>query len=256
MPQRREGFRRRPGRRARPGADIEQARRREIRPDFRRARSGWPQPRHRSRASAPAHRPAHRSRIGWRRSRRRRGRSSRSTRRGRRRHCAKSLAACRRARLSVRREGRVRSSISVMPSERGAASTLRLLDSIIPRIANIAFRSRGAKRPGRERKFRAKRRGRRGVPGARCTRGLVCKVHKGKRTRAYRFSGGSLGIPCAMALRLMARSPRRRIRLVTVIGELAILQARLYCYQDDSDDHPPAPGMKQRHMGVIPPSVP
>src|ERR1700675_1307864 len=29
------------------------------------------------------------------------------------------------------------------------------------------------------------------------------------------------GIPCAMVLRLMARSPRRRIRLVTVIGELA-----------------------------------
>jgi hypothetical protein len=24
------------------------------------------------------------------------------------------------------------------------------------------------------------------MPDARCTRGLVCKVHKGKRTRAYR----------------------------------------------------------------------
>jgi hypothetical protein len=30
-------------------------------------------------------------------------------------------------------------------------------------------------------------------------------------------------IPCAMVLRLMARSPRRRIRLVTVVDELAIL---------------------------------
>src|SRR4051794_12925149 len=29
-----------------------------------------------------------------------------------------------------------------------------------------------------------------GRPGARCTRGLVCKVRKRKRTRAYRFSGG------------------------------------------------------------------
>jgi hypothetical protein len=29
-----------------------------------------------------------------------------------------------------------------------------------------------------------------GRPGARCTRGLVCKLHKEKRTRAYRFSGG------------------------------------------------------------------
>jgi hypothetical protein len=29
-----------------------------------------------------------------------------------------------------------------------------------------------------------------GKPDARCTRGLVCKMHKEKRTRAYRFSGG------------------------------------------------------------------
>ena len=29
-----------------------------------------------------------------------------------------------------------------------------------------------------------------GRPGARCTRGLVCKMHIKKRTRAYRFSGG------------------------------------------------------------------
>ena len=50
-------------------------------------------------------------RADARRSRRRRDRSSRSTRRGRRRRCAKSPAACRRARLSVRRGGRVRSSI-------------------------------------------------------------------------------------------------------------------------------------------------
>jgi hypothetical protein len=27
------------------------------------------------------------------------------------------------------------------------------------------------------------------MPGARCTRGLVRKMHKEKRTRAYRFSG-------------------------------------------------------------------
>ncbi len=32
------------------------------------------------------------------------------------------------------------------------------------------------------------------------------------------------GIPCAMALRLMPCSPRRRIRLVTVIGGLTVLQ--------------------------------
>jgi hypothetical protein len=33
------------------------------------------------------------------------------------------------------------------------------------------------------------------MPGARCTRGLVCKVHKGMRTRAYRFSGGNPAFP-------------------------------------------------------------
>src|ERR1700676_2532113 len=32
------------------------------------------------------------------------------------------------------------------------------------------------------------------------------------------------GLPCAMALRLMARSPRRRIRLVTVASGLAVLR--------------------------------
>src|SRR4051812_19788307 len=35
------------------------------------------------------------------------------------------------------------------------------------------------------------------------------------------------GIPCAMVLRLMPRSPRRRIPLASVIGELTVLQTRL-----------------------------
>jgi hypothetical protein len=34
-----------------------------------------------------------------------------------------------------------------------------------------------------------------GMPGARCTRGLVCKMHKVKHTRAYRFSGGNPAFP-------------------------------------------------------------
>src|SRR5260221_13957528 len=34
-----------------------------------------------------------------------------------------------------------------------------------------------------------------GMPGARCTRGLVCKLHKEMRTRAYRFSGGNPAFP-------------------------------------------------------------
>ena len=34
-----------------------------------------------------------------------------------------------------------------------------------------------------------------GRPGARCTRGLVCKLHKEMRTRAYRFSGNTPAFP-------------------------------------------------------------
>jgi len=34
-----------------------------------------------------------------------------------------------------------------------------------------------------------------GMPGARCTRGLVCKMHIEERTRAYRFSGDTPAFP-------------------------------------------------------------
>jgi hypothetical protein len=56
-----------------------------------------------------------------------------------------------------------------------------------------------------------------GMPGARCTRGLV---RNGEWECAHEHTGSAEapGIPCVMALRLMPRSPRRRIRLVTVIG--------------------------------------
>jgi hypothetical protein len=33
------------------------------------------------------------------------------------------------------------------------------------------------------------------MPDARCTRGLVCKTVRKKRTRAYRFSGGNPTFP-------------------------------------------------------------
>ena len=33
------------------------------------------------------------------------------------------------------------------------------------------------------------------MPGARCTRGLVCKIVRKKRTRAYRFSGNTPAFP-------------------------------------------------------------
>jgi hypothetical protein len=43
--------------------------------------------------------------------------------------------------------------------------------------------------------FRPNKKRAQGMPGARCTRGLVCKMHKEMRTRAYRFSGGNPTFP-------------------------------------------------------------
>ena len=59
-----------------------------------------------------------------------------------------------------------------------------------------------------------------GMPGARCTRGLVCKVAQRNAHTSIQVQRRLSGIPCAMVLRLMPRSPRRRIRLVTVTAGL------------------------------------
>jgi hypothetical protein len=69
-----------------------------------------------------------------------------------------------------------------------------------------------------------------GMPDARCTRGPVCKRQNENRTRAYRFSGEQSDIPCAMALRLISRSPRSIglscLRRLTETGTLARLGFR------------------------------
>jgi hypothetical protein len=79
---------------------------------------------------------------------------------------------------------------------------------------------------------------------ARCVRGFArtfslenkgsreCRVHAapavscakahGKTHTSIQVQSEHSGIPCAMALRLMPRSPRRRIRLASVVGELAV----------------------------------
>src|SRR5260221_2313447 len=59
-----------------------------------------------------------------------------------------------------------------------------------------------------------------GMPGARCTRGLVCKLHKEMRTRAYRFSGGYPTFPAQWLYGLCRALPGERIRLVTVAAGL------------------------------------
>jgi hypothetical protein len=70
-----------------------------------------------------------------------------------------------------------------------------------------------------------------GMPGARCTRGLVCNVHK-EHAHEHTGSAEASGIPCAMVLRLMPCSPRRRIRLVTVAAGLMAIPIR-----SDRDRH-------------------
>jgi hypothetical protein len=55
------------------------------------------------------------------------------------------------------------------------------------------------------------------------------------------------GIPCAVVLRLMARSPRRRIPLASVIGELTVLQTRLGLRKPLSNGYRFAPPILRTH---------
>jgi hypothetical protein len=55
------------------------------------------------------------------------------------------------------------------------------------------------------------------MPGARCTRGLMCKMHKEMRTRAYRFSGGNPAFPAQWSYGL-CRALGDEFVLVTVIN--------------------------------------
>ena len=59
-----------------------------------------------------------------------------------------------------------------------------------------------------------------GMPGARCTRGLACKVAQRNAHTSIQVQRRQSGIPCAMGLQLMPCSPWRRVRLVTIVGGL------------------------------------
>jgi hypothetical protein len=73
--------------------------------------------------------------------------------------------------------------------------TRRKISDLIFKQPSKAPHSRGALRPSFARSLSPRKQRAQGMPGARCTRGLVCKMHKGKRTRAYRFSGGNPAFP-------------------------------------------------------------
>jgi hypothetical protein len=72
----------------------------------------------------------------------------------------------------------------------------RVLAAHCARVLQIHLPSkmRGRTRPSREGARDPQERAR-GRPGARCTRGLMCKSSKQKRTRAYRFSGNTPAFP-------------------------------------------------------------
>src|SRR3954470_16465190 len=65
------------------------------------------------------------------------------------------------------------------------------------------------------------------MPGARRTRGLVCKMHKGKRTRAYRFSGNTPAFPAQWLYGLCRALPGDEFFVVTVACGLRFVWARL-----------------------------
>src|SRR5258705_7870809 len=81
------------------------------------------------------------------------------------------------------------------------------------------------------------------MPGARCTRGLVCKVAQRNAHTSIQVQRRQSGIPCAMALRLMPCSLRRRIRLVTVAAGLMADTNPVGSYQ------PPTAWHQQRVSG-------
>jgi hypothetical protein len=78
--------------------------------------------------------------------------------------------------------------------------------------------SRGGMRP----RFAFRCPSKRGSRECRMRAAPAVSCAKGRKQNAHEHTGQrrTSDIPCAMALRLIPRSPRRRIRLVTVVGEL------------------------------------
>jgi hypothetical protein len=74
---------------------------------------------------------------------------------------------------------------------------------------DILPRSRDSIRPSFANSFRPKKQRAQGRPGARCTRGLVCKHAHKKTHTSIQVQRKQSGLPCAMVLRLISCSPRR-----------------------------------------------
>ena len=90
-------------------------------------------------------------------------------------------------------------------------------------IANIPSPSRGALRPSCAYRFALKARGRRECRVPAGTRGLVCKCARESAHTSIQVQPEQPGIPCAMVLRLIPRSPWRRIPFASIAGGLKVL---------------------------------
>jgi hypothetical protein len=77
------------------------------------------------------------------------------------------------------------------------------------KTADARPHSRGAMLPELCRSVVPPKKREQGMPDARCTRGLVCKMCKKKAHTSIQVQRRQSDIPCAMALRLTSRSPRR-----------------------------------------------
>jgi hypothetical protein len=75
--------------------------------------------------------------------------------------------------------------------------------------ANTTSPSRGTICPSFAFRRPSKAKREQGMPGARCTRGLVCRVAQKKAHTSIQVQRRHSGIPCAVVLRLMPCSPRR-----------------------------------------------
>src|ERR1700737_2694337 len=110
-------------------------------------------------------------------------------------------------------------AIATHSQQRFVANCSEFKTKRIGDISDATPQSRGAMRPRFVKSFAQKIRGRRecrvlAAPAVSCA-----KVCKGTHT-SIQVQTEHSGIPCAMALRLMPCSPRRRIRLVTVADGL------------------------------------
>ena len=97
------------------------------------------------------------------------------------------------------------------PQDDGDRSSMppeRLSDSILKQPRGTTSPSRGAMRPKFCISFTPNKNQRaQGRPGARCTRGLMCDVHKKMLHMSIQVQRRTPGLPCAMALRLIRDRP-------------------------------------------------